>query len=360
MELRRRFALTIAGTVLLLAHPLSARAQVFELVSSFAGCPAEGCGPGDDAAHPGKLVLGTDGDFYAVSAIDWRAGENTARDWGTIFRQRRDGSREILHRFDGTGPTGCGTTRVSFGDDGALYGVGLSCYGYEGTAIFRLNGTSFEILEQFPPDGFRPFWLVAGSNGAFYGSGAAPNSTPQLFKWDGEFKTAFGRNAPDLQLAPDGNLYFVDAFHLPYPIDAHFGSINRLTADDQVQLVKDFIWFDRIAPNNDLLAGTDGALYGTTTYWEQGAVLSRLYRTTLNGTLTYCPARRRSRWPSFSVVRCWYSTGNRRVVRAFRSGWPTAGSCRCTRSVISGRCRIWFTAPMVTSTASAATAEMRV
>ena len=54
-----RVAFAVVVTVaLLLTNTVAADAQVFELLDSFAGCPAEGCGPAGDAAHPERLILG--------------------------------------------------------------------------------------------------------------------------------------------------------------------------------------------------------------------------------------------------------------------------------------------------------------
>ena len=295
MRVQSRFGLvaTLVGLALLPAVS-PASAQQFESIASFAGCPAAGCAPDDDAARPTAIVVGPDGHFYGIGGLDWRDGEDTARDWGTIFRQRADGTREILHRFDGTGRTGCGTLRISFGPDGALYGVGLSCYGYEGTAIFRLQDTSFQILQEFPPGEFVPRWMVAGSNGAFYGLAAAIVSGFQrdvLFKWDGAVTPlgAYQGTAPaDLVLAPDGNLYFATRREHSV-IELFDGFIYRLTSGDQIQVVYTFSASSggQSAPADDLIVGSDGFLYGTRLWRYAGGRGPDLYKMTLSGQVLF-------------------------------------------------------------------------
>ena len=152
MRLRSRFGLVAA---LLFAFVLgvasTAGAQQFELLSSFAGCPPEGCGPAGDAAKPREpLVLGPDGNFYGTSPIDWGSNVAAPRGWGTVFRVSPDGARTVLHHFPGTDPGGCGSASVTFGADGRLYGVGTRCGSTGSDTIYRLDGASFEVLQEFP------------------------------------------------------------------------------------------------------------------------------------------------------------------------------------------------------------------
>jgi hypothetical protein len=56
----------------------------------------------------------------------------------------------ILHHFPGTGPGGCGSASVAFGGDGLLYGIGTRCGTTGSDTIYRVDGLTFETLQEFP------------------------------------------------------------------------------------------------------------------------------------------------------------------------------------------------------------------
>lgn len=289
---RRLILVLTTGVLLILAQANMGRAQAFELINSFAGCPVEGCGPGvGDGATPfvdSPLVLGPDGNFYGVAGLDWRPGEETARSWGTIFRVSTNGMRTVLHSFDGIGPGGCGPSTVTFGADGALYGAAVACWGEGSSVIFRLAGTSYQVLEEFPQGGFRPTFLTTGADGSIYGCGGAPGSG-RFFKWNGTLTILPGSSGcpSNMRLAPDGNFYWAQAFHLPF--DVHWGAVMRINpADGLAVQAHTFPSEDSIVPESNVILGQDGALYGTSTRFGIGGP-TRLYRMPLYGALTYLP-----------------------------------------------------------------------
>src|SRR6266542_3018846 len=192
----------------------------------------------------GGLIEGSDGAFYGTT-------------YSAVYKFSKDGSGyAVLHDFrDGTG-TGPWPLWLIEGSDGILYGVtstGGSANGqnsnyYNGT-VFKLNkdGSDFAFLHNFNTDGdgVYPTGLVEGSDGALYGATYA-GGTNLLSRYGGG--TVF-------KLSKDGS---------GYTILRHLGST----------------WNEGLIPDGALVVGSDGALYGSTTYGgTNGAgVLFRLSR----------------------------------------------------------------------------------
>src|SRR5688572_9735251 len=105
MGIATRFTLAACVVLVSLGHASSARAQVFELIDSFEGCPSAGCGENGDVARPSsRLHLGRDGFLYGATGVDWRPGEAAPRSWGSVYRISTSGERTILRRFTGESP----------------------------------------------------------------------------------------------------------------------------------------------------------------------------------------------------------------------------------------------------------------
>lgn len=88
----------------------------------------------DDGGYPNGLVQGSDGNFYGTTDSGGTNG------YGTLFRMGLDGSFSTLHTF--TGPPGDGQApqgRLIQGSDGNFYGAtGAGGSGYNGT-VFKLT-----------------------------------------------------------------------------------------------------------------------------------------------------------------------------------------------------------------------------
>lgn len=293
MRVQSRIGVVAAFAFAVVLVASTAGAQQFELISSFTGCAPEGCGTTGDPAHPGSLVRGPDGNFYGTSGFDRRPGDPGPRSWGTVFRIAPDGARQILHVFDGTTAGGCGTAGVTFGQDGALYGVtgGGCATPATGRVIFRISDGSYSVVQELPAGSLIPYTFVAGSNGAFYGLAHVDPDRTAVVKWDGNSVTqvtAFGSQAilTNLVPAPDGNIYFSWEVNNSI-IELNLGKIYRLTPSDALQTVWES--FDRIVPRGDLVVGPDGTLYGSTVQFITGVGPLRPYRLTPGGALTYYP-----------------------------------------------------------------------
>ena len=100
---------------------------------------------------------------------------------GTIFSIQKDGGGfQVLHNFQGNGPTRDGASPIGGvveGPDGALYGTANFGGATFGGVIYKINkdGLSFQILRSLSgtDGGFPDGALVLGSDGTLYGSSGA-------------------------------------------------------------------------------------------------------------------------------------------------------------------------------------------
>ena len=185
-------------------------------------------GSGGDGAYPyAGVAQGSDGALYGTTS---RGGTD---DNGTVFKLNADGTGyAVLHRFDFSIGDGGFPSGLVQGSDSALYGT----TGEGGTngigAVFRLNtdGTGYTVLHNFTGiggDGATPSaGLLLGRDGALYGTTfeGGPNGSGTVFR-----------------LNTDGTGYRV--------LHTFTGSVG-----------------DGVYPNEALVQGSDGALYGTTSY----------------------------------------------------------------------------------------------
>jgi hypothetical protein len=279
--IRPRVAVVVFAVAVSVAVAARADAQVFELIDSFRGCTPEGCDDTSDVARPdGPLLLAPDGFFYGATGVDRREGESSPRSWGTIFRIDTAGQRTILRRFSGEGDGGCFNGSITVGDDGALYGLSSRCDFGAAATIFRLIGTSLEVLQTFPPGGFTPQSIYAGPGGAFYGFGITGTGSHVLYKWSGDVTVLGGYEyafLPDLMRGPDGNLYFQLVFSVGYGISA---GIYRLSSGDRIESIHQF---GEAVSEGDLIVGSDGRLCGSTRNASAGMLFAVPFCMTTSG-----------------------------------------------------------------------------
>ena len=135
----------------------------------------------------GGLVQGRDGNFYGTASLGGNpnAGGNCLLGCGTIFRITPSGKFTLLHQFAGVGgnpaegasPTG----RLILGSDGQFYGTTYSGgsvrygVGNEGTIFSVSSSGAFTTLHTFDTvdglDGANPYaGLIQGKDGNFYGT----------------------------------------------------------------------------------------------------------------------------------------------------------------------------------------------
>ncbi len=222
---------------------LSEDGSGYAVLHTFGSSTNEGTGPS------AALVVGSDGALYGTTVA---GGSNNA---GTIFKLNPDGSGySVLHRFPGlpAGGDGVGSespARLLPTGDGTLYGTtgkgGLN----GGGTIFKMNqdGSGYGTVHDFGSglDGLGPSaGMLAGSGGVLYSTTGAGG---------GNFAgTVYSLN-------PDGSAY---------EVLYRFGSLPNAN--------------DGAYPIAELVAGSDGALYGVTSSGG-GNGAGTLFRINTNG-----------------------------------------------------------------------------
>jgi len=262
------------------------------------------------------LLLASDGKLYGTTP---NGGDNG---FGTIFRIDTSGNFELLYSF--AQADGIQSYGVLAELGGSIYGSGAPQSGPPG-AIFRWNdATGFAVVHAFSgPDGSKPTGGLVQVGGFLYGTtqgggalgrgnlfqsdaagnvtslhdfvftdGVVPSAHPIRVgtSWIGTTMTsgpgfsgtvyqlpdstplsvvcAFGQGLGynllgALVEASDGNLYGTTEYGGLY---FGQGTIFRLGKDGSVSTIHSFNGFDGASPVSDLVAGSDGALYGVTTY----------------------------------------------------------------------------------------------
>lgn len=276
---RRRLAALLTG-VLLGGAALSSRADVpgvaLDYSYSFLGGPQFSLNGGGEQPV-GRLVRGSDGSFYGVTA-GFGAGD---QDYGeistppTIFRITPGGAFTTLYRFAETNAQG-----YQFGPgDGLVQGADGSYYGTTTREIFRITANgAFSSFHPFDPagsEGFGGAALTLGRDGKLYGVsgggafGIYPNSLGGVFRVDStgqltmlhRFSGAEGENLAigNLLEASDGNFYGVTC------CGGNFGggSAYRISPSGDYAVLYSFP-ADQGGPKSPLVQGLDGNFYGTT------------------------------------------------------------------------------------------------
>lgn len=163
------------------------------------------------------LTLGTDGSFYGTTY------DGGAKGLGTIFRFAPGGFGTILHNFMGADGESPGAPPIQ-GADGNFYGATPN-EGNGGNA-----GSVYKIT----------------SSGAFTPLGGLPGDS----------------TAPLLEAA-DGNFYGTTFDGGDSSCASGCGTLFRLTPDGQVTVIHYFDGSHGAAPDDPLIQGKDGSLYGT-------------------------------------------------------------------------------------------------
>jgi uncharacterized repeat protein (TIGR03803 family) len=228
------------------------------------------------------VIVGTDGNLYGVTSSGGAYGN------GTVFRLTLSGTLATLYSFCSQLP--CTDGRDPFGGlvedtDGNFYGTTAAGGLYDDGTIFKITLTGiFETLysfcaEGFPcPDGYSPeASLTEGTDGNLYGStfgGGGEYRLGTLFKitpsgsftalWD--FSTQGGGDGPLAPLTLVSNGDFVGTTAAP---NGH-GTIFNVTSQGKLTLLHTFLCQRKClggnAPEGALALGTDGKLYGTTSF----------------------------------------------------------------------------------------------
>jgi uncharacterized repeat protein (TIGR03803 family) len=184
----------------------------------------------DNGAHPEfRLTLGPDGNFYGTT-INGGSGNG----FGTLFRMTPDGSFTTLHTF-GPDPLGGMTpTTVSFGRDGALYGL------TEIGGAFYPQVSGFGLIYRYSDAaGFEQLYSFSDERG---GGGSGPLRSALVQAADGSWYGTRG-----MGVASDVIYRFVPG--VSYEMVYAFGDAGN----------------EEDIPETTLLMGSDGKFHGTTT-----------------------------------------------------------------------------------------------
>ena len=214
---------------------------------------------GSDESNPSALALGSDGKLYGTTPGK-SISSKRSKD-GTVFQITPAGAFTTLHTFsgtDGADPVG----GVTLGSDGNLYGTTeFGGTGGGGTAFRITPAGVLTVLYNFSGvEVYEPESLVTGTDGNFYG----------LYR-------GFGADAAEggvFQLTPEGQVSTIYQFNFAEAVDLVAGTDGNLYGDDGY-----FFQLDPTSPATytniynpivgssfipTFLAGSDGNLYGTT------------------------------------------------------------------------------------------------
>ncbi len=284
-------ALALLALATLGSQLSTARAQSFQPIYSFTNGPA----------YPQTgLVQGPDGNFYGTTGV---GGNNVD---GTVFKVATNGTLTVLHYFNGN-DGGIPSAGLTLGTDGRLYGTTSGGINNAGT-VFQIttNGTlttlySFSALSYntYPytnSDGARPSEgsLTLGSDGKFYGttvSGGANGQgtvfqmttngtlttlhsiTPTAYDGNAAYTNYDGSGFSGLALGSDGNLYGTasqggangNGTVFQVTTNGIFTTLHSFTSDYNGPNITPTNP-DGANPNAGLTLGSDGNLYGTTSW----------------------------------------------------------------------------------------------
>lgn len=199
------------------------------------------------------LIDGGDGWLYGTTPTGGAFG------LGTVFRVDTDGAHETFHAFagpEGRSPSLAGGI-LAENFFGTAFG-GPTSYG----TFFQLDATGeVEVLHEFDGSlGFAPSETILASDGNFYGV-----SDDVILRIDSLGTTTvlvdgLPNAQPGLTQGTDGKLYGVQSVAGAYDQ----GRVFAVDLSGVFQVVHDLTPLQGREPNGGLLLGSDGALYGTT------------------------------------------------------------------------------------------------
>ncbi len=298
-----------------------------------------------DGCDPYGVTFGTDGNLYGVAAS---GGPNGT---GTVYKLNSSGNFALLHTFssensnggnsDGAGPA----APLTLGSDGNFYGVTATGGTNASGAVFKVSPSGvFTILHSFPAFSYQTNFsnsegaepngaLTLGSNGNFYGtcgfagnggSGSvfeiSPSGTFEVLHLFSQLSSSGYGNGDgaypdgDLLLASDGNFYGVTYGGGPNTA----GTIYRLTPSGTLTNLYSFSFdngdgnADGENPEAGLTEASDGSLYGTA--YQGGAsregTIFKLTVPGLSAPSTSTPAIRFDFNGDGHADLIWYNTGS--------------------------------------------------
>jgi uncharacterized repeat protein (TIGR03803 family) len=213
MSLRFVFSIVLAtwlaGFAVVAGH---AAAVNFKIVGTL-GAPASG-------QYPTGVVMAGDGNLYGTTSA---GGSGNA---GTVFRLTPTGTLTTIYSFSGGADGGAPMGVLALGNDGNLYGATINGGANSDGTFFRITTAgALATLHSFNPatEGSGPAKLVKGTDGNFYS--IAPTVSP-----------------------------------------VQGGIFLKITITGAVTVLHNFVpASEGVNPNYEIVQGSDGAFYGSTT-----------------------------------------------------------------------------------------------
>lgn len=260
-----------------------------KVTTIYSFCPGVGCL--DGSLPSDALFQAFDGDFYGTTS------EGGASNDGTIFKLTPGGTLTTLHDF--CSEANCADGAVPY--SGLVQGINGSLYGATTDAVAGISGTVFEITASGQLTTLYTFCalsncldgvgasaaLIMGSDGSFYGvtgsGGSKKAGTIFRITADGKlttlhsFRKTDGEYPNTLVQAVDGTFYGTTE----YGGNNNKGVIFKLTRSGQFSVLYNLCSLancaDGASSSAPLVAGTDGNLYGTTTFGGVSVVNGQIF-----------------------------------------------------------------------------------
>ena len=272
------------------------------LSTLYSFCSQPGCS--DGAVPNAGLIQATDGNFYGTTNVG--GTDNN----GTIFKITPAGMLTTIYRFcslsgcqDGIHPS-AGLLQAS---DGNFYGTTYAAGADGAGTVFKMTkaGVLTTLLSFTGQNGSQPFFgsLIQGTDGYLYGTtitggpfGACGSDggcgTAFRMSTGGTLTTIYNfcaqLNCPDgyspyggLVQGTDGSLYGTTSFG-----GLGFGTVFKITAPGKLTVLHSFNFTDGGHPEAGLIQATDGNFYGTTPSGGADGLGGTLFQITRGGNLT--------------------------------------------------------------------------
>lgn len=244
------------------------------------------------------LIRSSDGYFYGTTS----GGESSG---GTVFKMNPAGELTTLATFSKTGAYSP-QAKLFQDENGDFYGTTSKSGGGYGT-VFKMtpDGTLTTLAQFTGTNGSEPLaGVIKGGDGNFYGTtrlggdttGLSPYGYGTIFRItpEGTLTTLvkFNRTngqypSSDLVQGTDGGLYGTTTYGGAYG-SAGYGTVFKITTEGAFTTVFNFSETTGIWPLAGLILGQDGNLYGTNSHGSSDGLmgLGSVFRMTLQGTLT--------------------------------------------------------------------------
>jgi uncharacterized repeat protein (TIGR03803 family) len=226
---------------------------------------------GANVGRPNGVIQARDGLFYGTTGFPEKYRGLT----GTVFAMNAEGARTTLHAFEN--PSGWPMSSLFEGNDGSLYGTTFKPYNpvpFPGM-IFKITPTG-DFTEVFSSYNLEA-GVIEARDGRLYGTERASSALfrGSVFRIEADgTRTVLhtldpsgtdGSNPGELLQTFDGYLYGTTEDRSTYDLPGQFGTIFRVDpATGSFTTVYRFSVPDGFTPNDRLIQGTDGFIYGTT------------------------------------------------------------------------------------------------